>query len=101
MRLPPLSGAVQLTVAEPLPAVAVTPVGAPGAVGGVAEAGFRSRAVIAQGVLGPVPTVAFAVAPLLSSCSSASVSTVLSGETLDRSVHPDPAVRVWLKPESA
>ena len=32
--LPPLSvGAVQLTVADPLPAVAVTPVGAPGALG--------------------------------------------------------------------
>ena len=34
MALPPLlDGAVQLTVADPLPAVAVTPVGAPGAVG--------------------------------------------------------------------
>ena len=32
--LPPLlAGAVQLTVADALPAVAVTPVGAPGAVG--------------------------------------------------------------------
>ena len=32
--LPPLlDGAVQFTVADPLPAVAVTPVGAPGAVG--------------------------------------------------------------------
>jgi hypothetical protein len=30
--LPPLEGAVQLTTAEPLPAVAVTPVGAAGAV---------------------------------------------------------------------
>src|ERR1035437_9438998 len=34
MGLPPLEGAVQLTVAEALPAVAVTPVGAPGTVGG-------------------------------------------------------------------
>ena len=30
--LPPLLGAVQLTVADPLPAVADTPVGAPGTV---------------------------------------------------------------------
>src|SRR6516164_8073825 len=96
MRLPPLSGAVQLTVAEPLPAVAVTPVGALGAVGGVAEAGLRSRVVIAQGVFLPVPTVAVAVAPLLSSCSSASISMVFAGETLDRSVQPVPAVRALL-----
>ena len=101
MRLPPLSGAVQLTVAEPLPAVAVTLLGALGAVGGVAEAGLRSRAVSAQGVLAPVPTVAVAVAPLLSSWSSASTSTVLTGEMFDRCVHPVPAVRVSLKPESA
>src|SRR5919198_1033080 len=33
MGLPPLAGAVQVTVAELLPAVADTPVGAPGAVG--------------------------------------------------------------------
>jgi len=32
MTLPPLAGAVQLTVADPLPAVAVTPVGTPGTV---------------------------------------------------------------------
>jgi hypothetical protein len=31
--LPPLEGAVQITFADPLPAVAVTPAGAPGAVG--------------------------------------------------------------------
>jgi len=31
MGLPPLDGAVQLTTADPLPAEAVTPVGAPGA----------------------------------------------------------------------
>src|SRR5215208_3191728 len=34
MVLPPLAGAVQRTVAEALPAVALTSVGAPGAVGG-------------------------------------------------------------------
>ena len=101
MRLPPLSGAVQLTVAEPLPAVAATPLGALGAVGGVAEAGLRRSAVRAQGVLGPVPTVAVAVAPLLSNWSSESTSTVLTGEVFVRWVHPDPAVRVSLKPESA
>ena len=31
--LPPLLGAVQLTVADPLPAVADTPIGCPGTVG--------------------------------------------------------------------
>ena len=55
MALPPLlDGAVQLTVADPLPAVAVTPVGAPGAVGALgvtaldgAEAGPVPMALVA------------------------------------------------------
>src|SRR5437667_441152 len=34
MTLPPLNGAVHDTLADPLPGVAVTPVGAPGAAGG-------------------------------------------------------------------
>jgi hypothetical protein len=46
--LPPLDGAVQLTTAEPLPGVAVTPVGAEGRVAGVTGAdGDEGR---------PVPT---------------------------------------------
>ena len=56
--LPPLlDGAVQLTVADPLPAVAVTPVGAPGAVGALgvtaldgAEAGPVPLALVADTV---------------------------------------------------
>ena len=54
--LPPsASGAVQLTVAEALPAVAVTPVGAPGTVNGVTlfdgnEAGLLPTALVATTV---------------------------------------------------
>src|SRR5579862_8369088 len=64
IRLPPLSGEVHVTVADPLPAVATTLVGAAGAVGGVNEAGFSNRVVMTQGVWAPVPTVPVAVAPL-------------------------------------
>jgi hypothetical protein len=48
--LPPLAGAVQLTTAEPLPAVAVTDVGAAGAV--TPEGVTADEAAEA----GPVPT---------------------------------------------
>src|SRR6478735_7367744 len=48
--LPPvLDGAVQLTVAEPLPAVAVTPVGAPGTAGPLGVTALDGEEV------GPVP----------------------------------------------
>ena len=58
MVLPPLlDGAVQFTVADPLPAVAVTPVGAPGAVGALGvtaldgdEAGPSPFALVADTV---------------------------------------------------
>jgi hypothetical protein len=47
--LPPLSdGAVQLTVAEPLPAVAVTPVGADGAAGWVSVTSSRYIHVLSE-----------------------------------------------------
>ena len=55
MGLPPLPGAVQDTVAEPLPAVAVTPVGAPGAVGAAGVTAFDAAEA------GPVPTALVAV----------------------------------------
>ncbi len=48
--LPPLFGAVQLTVAEALPPVAVTPVGAPGAVGALGVTALDGDEA------GPVPT---------------------------------------------
>ena len=51
--LPPLAGAVQETVAEPLPAVAETPVGAPGTAAGVTEFDAADPA--------PVPTAFVAV----------------------------------------
>ena len=47
--LPPLLGAVQLTVAELLPAVADTPVGVPGAVGAVGVTALDGEEA------GPVP----------------------------------------------
>ena len=55
MALPPLPGAVQLTPALPLPAVAVTPVGAAGAVGDVGVTAFDWVDA------GPVPTALVAV----------------------------------------
>ena len=61
--LPPLLGALHETVAVPSPGVAVTPVGAAGA---VAELGFgptNTTVAIAQVVLAPVLTLAFGVAP--------------------------------------
>jgi hypothetical protein len=40
--LPPLAGAVQLSVASSFPAVALTPVGVPGAVGAVGVTAFEA-----------------------------------------------------------
>ena len=63
--LPPLAGAVQVTLADPLPAVAVTLVGAPGGVGAVGVTALDCEDV------GPVPTALVAltvnvyVAPLV------------------------------------
>src|ERR1700716_2641866 len=57
MGLPPLPGALQDTVADPLPAVAVTPVGAAGATGGpvpVSETSSRYIAVLSE-VADPSP----------------------------------------------
>jgi hypothetical protein len=50
MTLPPFDGAVQLTIAEALPALAVTPVGAAGA---LADAGVTEFDAAERG---PVPT---------------------------------------------
>ena len=73
--LPPLSdGAVQFSVADPSPAVPVTPVGAPGAVG----AGRGVSAALALEA-GPVPTALVAatvnvyVVPLVSPVTLADV----------------------------
>src|SRR2546430_2671916 len=81
--LPPLAGAVQLTVAEPLPGTAFTPVGAAGAVGGRATvdsrlcAGAVTRMSAAPGAVGvragdwPAPAVTGAVQTLSSVPSDA------------------------------
>jgi hypothetical protein len=55
MVLPPLEGAVQVTVADPLPAVAVTPVGAAGTVGATGVTAFDGAEAE------PVPTAFVAV----------------------------------------
>ena len=55
MPLPPSAGAVQDTTAEPSPAAADTPVGAPGAVGPVGVTAAEAAEA------GPVPTALVAV----------------------------------------
>jgi hypothetical protein len=55
MPLPPFAGAVQLTVADAFPALALTPLGAPGAVGPVGVAALEAVEA------GPVPTALVAV----------------------------------------
>ena len=88
MALPPLSGAVHVTVAWPSPAEAVGALGVAGAVGGGAGAPVLNTTVAAsQGVFAPVLVVGFGVAPVpvrIWSCASSSMSPV--GETLVRTV---------------
>src|SRR3954470_19878922 len=99
---PPSAGAAQVRVAEPLPATAATPIGAPGAVGAPELPALRTTVAANQTVLAPVPNVAFGVAPAAAvSCSSATSSISLTWETFTRLVKPEPAVRVLPKPESA
>src|SRR3954452_6003812 len=100
MALPPLAGADQLTVAEALPAVAVTPLGAAGAVGGPAVPGLNTSVPSSQIVLAPAPTAALGLAPAATTWSSVSRSMLPLGQTLPRTVQPLPAVSGWLKPES-
>ena len=52
---PPLAGAVQLTLAEPLPRTADTPVGEPGTVAGVTDDDGPDSALL------PTPLVAWTV----------------------------------------
>ena len=97
---PPFDGADQLTVADPFPATADTPVGAPGAVR-VDAADLNTMAAASQGVLPPVPKVAFGVAPEATTWSSTKNSMSPVGDTFTRWVHPDPAVNESPNPESA
>src|SRR5262249_51739924 len=98
---PPSAGAVQVTVAEESPGVALTPAGAAGAVGWPCDADFRTRVAMSQGVLAPVPAVAARAAPSRAGCSSASSSISGAGEALTRPVQPVPALSVSPNPESA
>src|SRR5580704_6198808 len=98
--LPPLAGAVQDTMADLSPAVAVTLPGAAGAVGGAWLPPLNTTVAISQMVFAPVPALAAGVAPAPTTWSSArsSMSPVL--EMLVLVVYPDPAVRLSPKPES-
>ena len=100
--LPPSPGAVHRTVADESPAVAVTPVGAPGTVGGGAVPPPANTTVpSSQTVFAPVSTVASDVAPAPTIRSSVSRSMFPFGEMLPRTVQPAPPVNAWPKPESA
>jgi hypothetical protein len=102
--LPPSPGAAQVTVALASPAVALTPVGAPGAVGVPPPPPlplFRTSTAISHVVLAPVPAVADTAEPAVTTLSSASISMSLAGERLTRCAYPVPAVTVLLNPESA
>src|SRR5450755_3050877 len=101
MGLPPVPGAVQLTFADPLPAVADTPVGAPGAVGCEPAADFSTTVSMSQIVLAPVPAEAFGVALAATGWSSTSSSASALCETFTRLVNPAPAVSASPNPESA
>ncbi len=99
MALPPSDGADHVTVADALPGVAVTAVGAPGAVGAPA-ATLNTTVAISHVVLAPVWTRASGVAPMPVTVSSARNSMSPVGETSARWVKPLPAARVSPKPES-
>ena len=97
---PPFDGADHDTVADPFPATADTPDGAPGAVR-VGAADLKTMAAASQGVLPPVPKVAFGMAPEATTWSSTRNSMSDVGDTFTRWVHPDPAVNESPNPESA
>ena len=84
--LPPSLGAFHVTVALPSPAVADTPVGVPGAVGGAAgPPPWNTTVPISHTVLAPAPAVALGVAPDdASTWSSVSRSMFDALETLLR-----------------
>ena len=88
-------------VAELLPGVAVRPVGALGALGGVAAWPLSTMVSISQGMFAPVPAVALGLAAVVVwSWSSVRSSMSVVGEMFERWVYPVPAVEVLLQPES-
>ena len=101
--LPPLSGAVQVTVACPSPAVADGAPGVAGAVGGAAGAAVLKTTVAAShGVFGPVAVSGFGVAPApVSTWSCTSISMSPTGETLVRTAYDGSPASVLENPESA
>ena len=96
--LPSLVGAVQVRLAESLPGLPPTSVGAPGALCVPEE---KTTVAISQIVFAPVPTLAAGVAPADTGWSSASISTSLVGDMFARTDQPLPPVRASPKPESA
>src|SRR5439155_18964600 len=94
--LPPsLPGGLHDTAAEALPATAVMPVGAPGAVGGPAgAAGENTTVASCQIAEPPTATVADGVAPAPTALSTVSRSMLPFGDRLPRAVQPLPAVSV-------
>src|SRR5262249_32913245 len=100
MALPPLDGAGQETMADLSPAVAATPAGGAGTVGGACAPALNTTVAISQVVLAPVPAVAAGCAPAATTWSSARISMSLALEMVVRAVYPAPAVRVSPNPES-
>src|SRR5262249_14749051 len=101
MGLPPLPGAVQVTVALPSPGTAATAVGAAGTVGGAVLPPLSTTVAISHVVDEPLATAAAGVAPPPTGRSSASVSMSLAGATRAGGVKPPAAVRESPNPESA
>ena len=100
MVLPPSAGAVQATAAVRSPAEAVTPVGAPGAAGGVATPALNTIVAMSHVVFDPVLTSALGVVPAPVTRSSTNSCMSVNGDTLTRDVNPPPPVNALLKPES-
>jgi hypothetical protein len=98
--LPLLAGAVQDTVADWFPAMAVTLAGAAGALGAACAPDLNTTVAISHVVLPLVPAVADGVAPAPTTWSSVRISMSSVPEMLVRAVQPDPAVSVSPNPES-
>ena len=85
--LPPSAGAVQLTVACPLPGEAVTPLGVLGGLGAAGAEVLKTRVAATHGVFAPVAVVGLGVVPAVDRTRSwARSSMSLVGETLVRTL---------------
>ena len=83
--LPPSAGAVQLTVACPLPGEAVTPLGVLGGLGAAGAEVLRTMVAASHGVFAPVAWCGLAVVPAVDRTRSCDQQLhVGGGETLVR-----------------